>query len=88
MKPSRIPTLFAVLFVALLAAACSRLNMDNYSRLKVGQSYDEVVAVIGQPARCDELLGVRQCVWGDDNRNIKISFVAGSALTLSAHNLK
>jgi len=82
----RLALLPLVLVFAL--AACSKLNMENYQRLKVGQSYDEVVAIVGQPARCDELLGVRQCQWGDDNRNIRVGFVAGAALTLSAHNLK
>ena len=71
-----------------LLAACSKLTMENYGRLKMGQSYDEVVAILGQPARCDELLGIRQCQWGDDTRNIKIGFAANTALTLAATNLK
>jgi hypothetical protein len=78
-----------LLLVSLgLLAACSKVNLENYNRLKTGQSYDEVVAVIGAPTRCDEMLGVRQCVWGDEQRNIKIGFVAGKALTMAANNLK
>lgn len=73
---------------ALILAACSKVTMDNYNRLKVGQGYDEIVAVLGQPARCDEVLGVRHCLWGDEQRNVKIGFVAGKALTMSANNLK
>jgi len=72
----------------LLLAACSKVSMENYQRLKTGQHYDEVVAVVGPPARCDELLGVRQCVWGDEQRNIKIGFVGDRVLTLAANNLK
>jgi len=74
--------------LAVALVACGKVSMENYQRLKVGQSYDEIVAVVGQPARCDELLGVRQCQWGDDDRYIRVGFVAGAALTLSAHNLK
>lgn len=79
-----------ILFVALLAAlpACSRLNMENYAKLKVGQSYDEVVAIIGDPTRCDETLGIRQCQWGSEEKGIRVGFAAGKALAFSAQNLK
>jgi hypothetical protein len=80
--------LFLIAFLALLAVACSKVSMENYGRLKTGQSYDEVVAILGNPARCDEMLGVRSCLWGDDNRGIKVGFVGSAALTMSAVNLK
>lgn len=82
------PHILIALLAALAVAGCSKVTLENYSRLKAGQRYDDVVAVIGQPARCDEVLAVRQCVWGDEARNIKVGFVAGVALNLSAHNLK
>jgi hypothetical protein len=44
--------------------------------------------VIGDPARCDEMLGVRTCVWGDEQRGISVNFVGGQVLLLSAKNLK
>jgi hypothetical protein len=84
----RLTRFLLITVLAFVAVACSKVNMENYSRLKVGQSYDEVVAVLGQPARCDEILGVRQCLWGDEARNVKAGFVGGMALTLTAHNLK
>jgi hypothetical protein len=40
------------------------LTLANYNRLQVGQSYDEVRQIIGEPSRCDEALGVRSCQWG------------------------
>lgn len=82
--------LLPVAVFALAAVACSKVNMENYARLKTGQSYDEVVAILGKPARCDELLGVRQCVWGDEKQGqgITVGFVASKALTMSANNLK
>lgn len=73
----------------LLLSACGNpLRIENYNRLKVGQSYDEVKQVIGEPTRCDETLAVRSCVWGDDQRGISVSFVADKVLLLSARNLK
>ena len=80
--------LLPLFLAACLLAACSKVNMENYNRLKTGQGYDEIVAVLGQPTRCDEVLGVRQCLWGDEQRGIKVGFVGNTALTLSANNLK
>jgi hypothetical protein len=74
--------------LALLSACGSQLSLDNYNKLKVGQSYDEVKQVVGDPTRCDEMLGVRTCVWGDEQRGISVNFVAGKVLLLSARNLK
>lgn len=76
-------------FSCLLLAACSsQLSLENYNKLKVGQSYDEVKKIIGDPARCDEMIGIRSCLWGDEQRGVTIGFVAGQVMLLSATNLK
>lgn len=77
-----------VLCSALLAACGSPLSMDNYNKLKVGQSYEDVKKIIGDPTRCDEMIGVRTCVWGDEQKGISIGFVVGQVMLLSAQNLK
>lgn len=77
-----------VVVYALLSACGRQLSLENYNKLAVGQSYDEVKKVIGDPARCDEMLGVRTCVWGDEQRGISVNFVAGKVLLLSARSLK
>jgi len=79
----------AIAVSALALAACGNsLSVENYNKLKVGQSYDEVKKIIGDPARCDEALGIRSCVWGNEQRGISVNFVAGQVLLLSATNLK
>ena len=81
--------MLAPLLVAGLLPGCSdKLSLDNYNRLKVGQSYDEVKTILGDPARCDEVIAVRSCVWGSEQRGIKVAFMAGQVALLSAHNLK
>jgi hypothetical protein len=81
--------LLLIAALAFFVAACSsKVNLENYGRLKSGQSFEEIVAVLGQPTRCDESLGFRQCIWGDDSRAIKVGFAGNVALTLSAINLK
>ncbi len=80
--------IFVATLCAVSLAACSKLDMTHYDRLKVGQSYDEVVGVIGKPDRCDEMLGLRKCQWGNDNRYVRVTFAGNTVLTLVAHNLK
>ncbi|GAA5176769.1 hypothetical protein GCM10025771_12410 [Niveibacterium umoris] len=85
MKP---PLLFATCLVLALLNGCSKLTLQRYEQLHAGMTQAEVEDVIGTPASCDETLGVRLCQWGDAERNIKVSFVAGKAVLLSAHKLK
>ena len=74
--------------VTMLVAACgSKVNLENYNKLRAGQSYDEVKAVLGDPARCDEALGIRACLWGDEQKAISVNFAAGKVILHSAKNL-
>jgi len=77
-----------VLAAALLLAACSKLNEENYSKLKVGMPYDEVRGILGEPARCDDALGLRNCRWGDDSRWVRVGFVAERVAVTAASNLR
>lgn len=72
----------------LLLLGCSKLTLENYSQIAVGMSYDEVTALIGSPAQCDDVLGVRNCTWGDETRSVQVSFVGGKVLVYSSSNLK
>jgi hypothetical protein len=78
-------TLALILFAGL--AACSRLTAANYDKLKSGQSYEEVQGLLGQPANCNEALGLRSCLWGDDKSSITVNFVGGKAVLFSAQNI-
>ncbi len=75
--------------IALLfsVAACSKLSMENYQQLKTGMTYNEVTALIGEPASCEEALGTRSCVWGDDSKQIKAAFLAEKAMLFSHKGL-
>lgn len=77
----------AFCFATLLVACGNRVSLENYNKLKTGQSYDEVVKIVGDPTRCDEALGIRACTWGDEKRGFSANFVADKVLLLSAHQL-
>ena len=89
MNPITLRRIAGLFLASLLLTACgSQLSMENYNKLKVGQSYEEVRKIIGEPARCDEMLGIRTCIWGEEKQGITINFVAGQVMLLSATNLK
>jgi len=77
-----------VLAAALLLAGCSKVSQENYVKLKVGMAYDEVRGILGDPASCDDALGLRSCRWGDDSRWIRVSFVAERVAVTAAGNLR
>ena len=75
--------------IGLVLVACgSKISLDNYNKLKAGQTYEEVKQILGEPARCDEVIGIRTCQWGEEQRGISVNFVAGQVILLSAKNLK
>lgn len=80
--------IFLCALLALGLTACSKVTKENYDQIKMGMNYDEIVTLIGEPASCDDALGVSHCVWGDENSNINVSFVANKATVFTAKGLK
>lgn len=78
----------AVISLFLVLLGCSKITLENYDKIAVGMRYDEVVQLLGAPDRCDDVMGVRNCKWGDEKRSVNVSFVAGKVLLFSSSNLK
>lgn len=76
------------LAVLALLAGCSRLTVENYGKIKPGRSYPEIVALLGKPDSCSEALFMKNCVWGDEQRNITINFVGDKVILFSSKNIK
>lgn len=66
---------------------CSKITAENYNKLKVGMSYEEVVAVIGAADECSEKMGTKSCTWGNDPKHIKVKFVADNAVYFSKNGI-
>lgn len=78
-----------VLAAVLALSACSKLTNENYDKLKMGMSEQEVKAILGGPDNCSETLGTKSCIWGkEDGAYIKVSFVGDNAATFSNNGLK
>lgn len=65
------------MFSLLALTGCSNVNKENYDKIKIGMSYEEVVGVLGKPNTCeDPVLKTKSCMWGSSDKQIKIKFVA------------
>lgn len=84
----KLNTLVTVTALSLILIACSKINRDNYEQLKMGMGYSEITAIIGSPDECSETLGTKHCTWGDDAKNIQVSFIADKAITFSNDGVK
>ena len=80
--------IFGLLVLAMLLAACNRLTMENYTKIKSGMSYEEVTAILGNPSKCSEALGIRICTWNAGNSTINVNFVGEKVVLTAADNLR
>lgn len=91
MNPIR-PLGFALLGPALsslvLLGCGNKVSLENYQKIQVGMAYAEVVQLIGKPENCNEVIGVRNCTWGDKTSGVNVSFVSDKALLFASRNLK
>ncbi|OFZ68764.1 MAG: hypothetical protein A2Z01_11930 [Betaproteobacteria bacterium RBG_16_58_11] len=74
--------------LTILLAACGKLTVENYDKLKVGMPYTEVKQLLGPPERCSDLLGMKSCTWGDDKRHITVNFIGDQVVIFNAENIR
>jgi len=77
-----------VMLTMLLIAGCGKLTMENYNKLKMGMSYDEVVKIIGSPDKCSEAMGMRNCQWSDEKKSINVTFAGDKALVFTCDGIR
>ena len=75
------------LFLLIGLTGCSQVTQENYDNIKMGMNFEEITDVLGDADRCDEKLGTRNCVWGDEKVFIKVSFVGDNAILFSNDGL-
>lgn len=79
---------FALLSCCLLLIACSKVNQQNYSKLKAGMAKAEVESLLGAPSECSGALGVTSCTWGDEQSFISVQYAGDNVLMFSGKGLK
>jgi hypothetical protein len=77
----------AVTLIVLLMAGCSKLTVGNYDRLKMGMPYEEVVKIIGAPDKCSDVMGVKNCEWGNEKKSINVTFAGDKVIFFTGNGL-
>jgi len=80
--------LFVLLASLAMLFGCSKLTMENYEKIKMGSEYSEVVKILGKPDSCSEALFVRNCVWGNEQKNITVNFMGGKVMLITNKNIR
>lgn len=80
--------LIVALSLLVMLLGCSKLTQENYSKIKMGIGYTEVVNILGKPDSCSEALFVKGCVWGNEQKNITVNFAGDKAILFSSKNIK
>jgi hypothetical protein len=53
----------------------------------MGMDYAEVVQLLGEPEKCDSVVGVKSCTWGKVPKTIKIQLVADKVVLFQSEGL-
>jgi outer membrane protein assembly factor BamE (lipoprotein component of BamABCDE complex) len=76
------------LALSLATVACDNLSQENYNKIKVGMSLQEVEKLLGSSPTCDSAVGMKNCTWGTAEKHVKVQFVADKVAMYSAKGLK
>ena len=77
-----------VLSACVLLAACSKVNQENYAKLKTGMPRAEVESLLGSPTECSGAIGLTSCNWGDKKVFISVQFAGDKVMMFSGEGLK
>lgn len=72
----------------LVLAGCSKLTEENYQKLEMGMEMSQVESLLGKADSCEEALGAQACIWGDDQKHIKVKLVADKVVFFSKKGLE
>ena len=79
--------ILAFMFCFLGLSGCSRLTSENYQKIELGMTMEEVAGIFGDSDVCDSTLGATSCMWGNDKKNIRVKFVGDKVVFYSSEGL-
>ena len=79
MRRFRLPSAIFLALAALALVGCDRLSQENFNKIERGMTYDEVVAILGEPTDSKSVgvasLSGTTATWESSSVEISIQFV-------------
>ena len=88
MRFRRIMSTLIILLLSYSVIGCGGPTQEKYDKIKTGMTFKEVEKVLGSSPTCDSAAGMKNCTWGNDEKHIKVKFVADRVALHSAKGLK
>ncbi len=79
--------LMIFLILTLFFSGCSKVNQENYNKIKMGMEQKDVIVILGNATKCDSVMGASNCIWGDADKNITIKFIADQVMFMTSKGL-
>ena len=77
-----------LLLLPVFLYGCSKVTSQNYNQLKAGMSYQAVIDILGTPESCSEQFKAQSCLWGNEKKYIRGTFVAEKLVLYSSEGLE
>lgn len=87
MKFNKIMMASVVLGAVFTLTGCNKLTKENYDQLEAGMKKSEVEALLGDADSCDNMVAGEGCTWGDEDKHIKVKFLADRVAVYSYKGL-
>ncbi|WP_440053061.1 DUF3862 domain-containing protein [Pseudoalteromonas sp. T1lg65] len=78
-----------IITTALLTlVGCSKVNLENYNKIEVGMERAALEEILGSADKCEEKTLHTACIWGSEEKNIKVTLVSNKVTLYSKEGLK
>jgi hypothetical protein len=69
--------IFSALFALTVLSGCSKLTDENYQKISMGMTKNQVENLLGSPDKCSEAtLGTYSCEWLSGEKQVKVNFIS------------
>ncbi|PAY02846.1 DUF3862 domain-containing protein [Pseudoalteromonas sp. HM-SA03] len=72
----------------LTLAGCSKINLENYNKIEVGMDKTEVENILGSADKCEEKTLHTNCIWGSEDKHIKVTLLSDKVTLYSKKGLE
>ena len=85
----KVMPILCIFLIVMVFTGCSKVNKENFDRIKIGISYEEVIGILGNPDNSEEsILKTKNCLWGDEEKHIAIKFVGDIVVLKSSKGIQ